>query len=84
MKEVIKKRIASHRGFDKKNGFDCANYITISHVKELMEVGACTCGEGLEDSGKNAWSIDRLKNYKGHVKGNCKISCRKCNTSRRV
>lgn len=64
--------------------YDADNHIDFNHVKELMFNRAFKCAfchrdTQFETYNESLCTIDRIDNNIGHVKGNCTISCRRCN-----
>lgn len=72
---------------DKQKGmFDVTNCVDEDHVLELIWKAQgscyyCNCSMQYIYKQDNLASLERLTNSLGHVKGNCVISCLKCNRS---
>jgi hypothetical protein len=85
MEPIVKQRIGSHKYSDKERNKSSICNLTADYVMELMV--ACDncpiCGDELlwrsEPNCRWIWSIDRLDNDVGHVKGNVRITCVSCN-----
>ena len=70
-------RIYNHcRAWDRKKGRQCN--VTVTFVKELMKDACCAyCGD--KDS---KLTLDRIRNYEGHLQHNVVPACEKCNNLR--
>lgn len=70
---------------DKQKGmYDAVNCVDEDHVLELIWIAQgscyyCKCSLQYIHKQDNLASLERLTNSLGHVKGNCVISCLKCN-----
>ena len=92
--EVIREKLAGYMEQDKKAGRPTDKFITEKWVMERLKSGqqnyccaAVECGlEVLLDRDPNdpedhgpQFSVDRQNNALGHVLGNCRITCLRCN-----
>jgi len=86
VKITILNMIKNSKRSDKvKNRFDELNYIDYSFVKNLVDncnnqCYYCSCELQYINYANNLATIERLDNDIGHIKSNCVIACRYCNT----
>lgn len=67
------------------NYIDTSNIITANDINDLLENKTCyMCNKNLDTSGKNVYTIDAINPLLGHVKNNCCLLCRSCNSSKGV
>jgi len=85
LKLLIQKMIYNSKGSDKlHNRYDQTNFIDKCFVKNLIEDSNyiccyCSCKLQIIYNKDNLMSIERIDNSIGHIKGNVKISCFRCN-----
>ena len=86
LKEKIVKMIKFHKESDAKacrewNG----DYIDVEYVlEELKNTSNCKyCGEPIDITGNECFSVDRINNDLAHIKSNCQIICVTCNVSKK-
>jgi hypothetical protein len=77
--QVNQSRIESHRVADNAKGYtwDTPDYVDVKWVSDTLrrQRHSCwSCGDPLDLD----WSIDRIANELPHIRGNCAISCRRC------
>ena len=80
--QVNQSRIESHRVADNAKGYtwDTPDYVDVKWVSDTLrrQRHSCwSCGDPLDID----WSIDRIANELPHIRGNCAISCRRCQCS---
>jgi hypothetical protein len=93
MEQYFRIKIANYVNQDKKAGreIDKENYVTTEWVRQCFfhqNNECCICKSPLEfeitdGSVTSNLSVDRQSNEIAHTVQNCKLSCVKCNTSRR-
>jgi hypothetical protein len=87
-KHTIKTMLKNSKYSDKVNNrYDQTNFIDYSFVENLIddsEMKCCYCECKLQNTeySDTLITIERINNEIGHVKGNCKIACKKCNVGR--
>jgi hypothetical protein len=80
--------IQSSKKSDKKsNRYDQTNFIDYCFVKNIIddcEDKCCYCKCDLQyiSYQGDLATIERINDDIGHIKGNCKIACRTCNTKK--
>lgn len=80
--------IQGSKSNDKKNNiYDKVNFIDKCYLKNIIDKSNyqccyCNCKLQILYSESNLMSIERIDNKLGHIKGNVKISCIKCNISK--
>jgi hypothetical protein len=93
VKREIKNKIQGYKQQDKKNKcFDDDFFISLYDVFELLILSKLKCYYCKNDTPvlynnskqQNQWTLDRIENDQGHNKGNCVISCLKCNLDRKT
>lgn len=83
--KLIQTKIASHESYDNKHGYNTD--IDVNYIISLLEKQYHTCTHCHEDikltcfnkADPKQFSIDRINDNEGHVKGNVVISCWECN-----
>ena len=86
--KTIRRFINSSRNADKKNNrFDEVNFIDESFCKTLIEKSNntccyCQCDLDFIKYSSKMITIERIDNTLGHNKGNVKIACKNCNTTK--
>jgi hypothetical protein len=72
-------RIKAHQAADLDKGYvwDPAAYVTAKWVGEALRQQRYSCAACYEPLDTD-WSIDRIANELPHIRGNCAISCRRC------
>jgi hypothetical protein len=84
---TIKNMIYGSKATDKKyERFDSTNFIDYLFVKNLIDKCEnkcfyCQCELQYTIFRNDLATIERLNNNLGHIKGNCAISCKNCNTT---
>ena len=78
----IERRIKQHTEQDAKKFRDTD--IDPEYIRSIICEKCTLCGTTLKynnyyDRDSHAWSIDRIDNNLGHIKGNCRITCYSCN-----
>jgi len=68
----------------KRNIFDCNTFIDYSSLLNLIgecesKCCYCACDMIYDDYSHKMISIERIDVSKGHIKGNCTLSCKDCN-----
>jgi len=58
-------------------------YMTAAHIRALLSETK-TCPACKVTLGEENWSIDRIHNGHGHIVGNVRICCQRCNISRKT
>ena len=87
-KHTIQRMMSSSKSSDKlHNRYDQKKIIDYSFVENLIDdsqMKCCYCECELQNREYNNTliTIERINNEIGHVKGNCKIACLKCNVDR--
>jgi hypothetical protein len=67
------------------NYIDTSNIITADDINDLLENKICyMCNKNLDTSGKNVYTIDAINPLLGHVKNNCHLLCKSCNSCKGV
>jgi len=85
---TIKRMINSSKKKDiKYNRYDELNFVNYDYLKNLISESNyrchyCQCEIQYTYYTDNLGTIERLNNNLGHIIGNCKIACRKCNYSK--
>jgi len=93
----IERKLASYKAQDKKHEgrYDEQAFVTLEDVRQLMDQstieGSIACHycnhptqlfyEYVRE--KRQWTLDRINNDLGHVKGNVTIACLECNLQRK-
>lgn len=82
-RQMVNSNLARDKTKGQFNKETCVDY---QHVMELIRMAQgscyyCNCSLQYQTYGDNLASLERLTNSLGHVKGNCVISCLKCNRS---
>ena len=89
----LKKKLNSYKSQDeKKNRYECEEFMTIEKLLELLVISKLKCYYCKNDVlilynelyDKKQWTLDRIDNSIGHNCNNCVISCLQCNVQRRV
>lgn len=86
--KTIRRFIRASRTADKKhNRFDAVNFIDKPFCKTIINESNntccyCQCELDFVKYGSNMITIERIDNSLGHIKGNVKIACFHCNSSK--
>jgi ATP-dependent exoDNAse (exonuclease V) alpha subunit len=84
---IIAKKIEGHRDYDASRGFN--TNIDVAYINDMIEEQGCMCHHcqgyvklrGYRGGDPEQFSVDRIDDTIGHVKGNVVIACWKCNRS---
>ena len=79
---VSNTRIEAHRAADLAKGFtwDEPDYVDAKWVGETLRRQRHSCWACAEPLDLD-WSVDRTANELPHIRGNCRLSCRRCQSA---
>ena len=79
---VSQTRIDAHRAADLAKGFtwDEPDYVNAKWVGETLRRQRHSCWACAEPLDLD-WSVDRTANELPHIRGNCRLSCRRCQSA---
>ena len=84
MKSIIRSQLNNHQIEDKKQNrkFDLTVEWVFNQIKNCGYI-CKICKTGLDITGYESFSVDRIDNDHGHIKMNCQILCRRCTISKK-
>jgi hypothetical protein len=84
---IIKSRIQGHLEEDiAKKRYINNDFVDPQWVCDKLKEcrwTCCLCHQKMDIEGADAFSVDRLDNNLGHIKSNCQVICRRCNSSKK-